>query len=432
MSIDATTASSIARSQPERQSDFPRRLSFAYLAFVLSALFNLLFLTFTVANAASLCILLFQATNSPPLPQADSILLGAIVVSLLVDLLYFSLRLHNRATSPYSRITYAAYFREKPASLLRLWGRPSHHRRLFFRWYAALTWMVPLDLCALLVCVLPVHLNANPHELFAQTPDMKVLDVYHQVLSAIATVLELVVAMECVLQMCQRCCGPVYPNVLVWHPQTGSLTNIHPHQYHEALVNRQITPPHNSHGVNSFAPVDQHPVHPPPAYGHQDIEDAYTAPHHQPLQYAPPQQQAYFQQQPYSQPPPLPSTRPTRKPYAQLRGEGEEQVEGQSKGGKVDKDEKVEEPEEGKEDDGEAVDEEEERGGEGGELGAETAPLVMMMSPALMDDDGAAAAPRPRVMLHVRPSDADRPDERSARLQSTSSPRHPVVHMSST
>ena len=445
MSLDATTASSIARSQPERSSDFAKCMSFPYCSFILSALFNLFFLLYTLVAASSLCILIYQHANNPPLSTTDLTLLGALVVALVIDVLYFSLRLHNRAKSPYSAITYTAYFREKPASVLRLWGKSSHHRRLYFRWHAALRWMVPLDVVALFLCVLPVHVNAQPMQLYDAQPVGHVIDVYHQALTMLATMLEIVVGMECVLELCRRCCGPEYPNVLLWHPETGNLTPVHPHEYHERMVHQQqqSTPPHTNRAVNSFAPSDDHPVYAPPAYGHQDMEDAYMLPPHPNMppqhQYAhqQPQQQRqppYMpQQQPYMQPP-TQYMQPLQQPYARLQrqqvGEDEEQVEGQPREGKANgKDEKV-----GRQNEGKTGDDEEdgEEGGEGGELGAATAPLVMMMSPALMDEDNAVAASRPRVMLRVRPSDADRAEERTPRQQALSPPRYAVVHMSST
>lgn len=468
MSCDATTASCIARSeQCERSTDSAKWLSFPFVSFLLSALFNFFFTLYTLCTATSLCILIYQlatarstatdgtstATEDSSVPATDKALMAAIVFSLLFDLLYFSLRLHNRAKSAHSRMTYAAYFREKPASLLRLWGRSPHHRRLFFRWYAALGWMTALDVLAVCVCVIPVQATAKPVEMYVWSPLDRPLDVYHQILSIMSTVLEMVVLLECVVEGCRRCCGPQHPNVMVWHPQTGSLTAIHPHQYQEALLQQQQqqggTPPHAGGGGGSFASLDDHPVHPPPAYGHQDMEDAYIVPSHphpyMAHQYGQPQQHQqlpYSHQQPYMQPPM--QFAPPHQLYAQQQQqpyvqqpyseqvEGEEQVEGRPRQVKVNHS-KVELQVEGKVD-GEV---EEERGeGEGGELGAVTAPLVMMMSPALMDDDSGAAAGAsasgPRVMLRVRPSDADRLEEHNSRSQALSSPRYAVVHMSST
>ena len=442
MSVSATTASSIARSQPSRSSDVAQRLSFPYFSFLFSALFNLFFLLFTLTTATSLCILVYERVTAT-LEPGDQVLMGTIVASLMVDLVFFSVWLHNRATSAYSRMTYAAYFREKPASLLRLWGKSSHHRRLFFRWHGALRWMTALDVVAVLVCVMPVHVNAKPGALYDGSPLARPLDVYHQVLTVLATMLELIVVCECVLEVCRRSCGPNYPNVMVWHPETGTLSPIHPHQYHDALLQQQqqTTPPHATRGVSSFAPTNDHPVYAPPAYGHQDIEDAYTQPH-MPQQYVQPAQQQhnpYSHQQRHMQTP-MAFVQPShQQSYArlqdeQLQVEGEEQVEGQPRRQRSKGDEKADDlakpapaAAEGEEDDEGGAE------GQGGELGAATAPLVMMMSPALMDEDDnpAADVSRPRVMLRVRPSDADRAEVNNPRPQVLSPPRYAVVHMSS-
>ena len=452
MSLDATTASSMARQQPQQSSDFPHKASLAFCSLVLSALFNLFFLFFTLINATALCMLLYQVSTATP-SLSDQFLLAAIVVSLLVDLLYFSLRLHNRATSPHSRITYAAYFREKPASLLRLWGVSSHHRRLFYRWQAALRFMLPLDLFAVVVCVVPVHAASSPAMLYQKEPVHNMVDMYHQALTMLSTMLELVVAMECVLEVCRRCCGPRYPQVLVWHPQTGSLSSIHPHEYQQALLQQQQTQPDHAAAARvsppRFVPSDEHPVHPPPAYGHQDIEDAYSMPpgphvphpymqpyphphahpqHHQQPQW---QQQPYYQPQPYKTPPKQQSRQRSQQPQLHAQpyhdeAHDEEQVEGRMREAKLD-DERAEGQMEGTA--AAQEDEEDEEGdGQGGELGAVTAPLVMMISPELDDD----VASRPRVMMRARASDADRLEEHNPRPQPLSPPRYAVVHMSST
>ena len=428
MSLDATTASGIARHEPERSSDSADKLSFAYFSLLLSALFNLFFLLFTACTAASFCILVYQAATYTAFPSEDQKLLVAIVVSLVIDLLYFSLRLHNRATSPNSTNTYAAYFREKPASLLRLWGRSSHHRRLFIRWQGALRWMVPLDMLAIVVCVIPVHSLAQPMQLYTTQSLAQWLDVYHQMLTAMSLMLEMVVALEVVLDALRRCCGPTHPNVLMWQPETGHLTPVHPHEYQEALIRQQqqSTPPHHSRGVSTFVADNDHPVYAPPAYGHQDVEDAYNSTHQQ---QQPRQPLPYHQQQPHMQ-----HSQSLHQPYARLHKEqqveDEGRLEGQPRHGKGERDnggvEGSRRPAAAEEEEGE------EGEGEGGELGAATAPLVMMMSPALMDEDGATAASRPRVMLNVRPSDADRAEVDNPRRQALSSPRYAVVHMSST
>ena len=414
MSVSATAASSIARNEPARSTDTVPKLSFAYISLLLSALFNLFFLLYTICTATSLCILILQYSNSDHDAFDDRYLLGAIVVSLFFDLLYFSLRLHNRAQSPYSTTTYAAYFREKPASLLRLWGRSSHHRRLYFRWQGALRWMVPMDVLALAVCVLPVHVNAQLMQSYVEPSVPKLLEVYHTVLTSMSWSLEAVVILECALEVVRRLFGPTYPNVLMWHPETGSLTPVHPHQYQEAMARHQ----QQLNSTLPFASAEDQPEYGPPAYGHQDLEDGYTMSQQLPqasyMQQSPHGAHAqYVQQQHYA-----------RQPSDQA--EGEQRAEGQPRVGKV----------EGKRANGRVKgagedNEGEEGQGEGGELGAATAPLVMMMSPALMDDDNvsAAAMSSPRVMLRVQPSDADSAEEHNPRV---ASPRYAVVHMSST
>ena len=456
MSVSAQMASNIARNEPERSTDTAERFSFANFSLLLSGLFTLLSCLFTVATVASFGIMAYQLGNTVDrkLPDSDNALLAAIMLSVIVDVLYFGFRLRSRSKSPYSNMTYAAHFREKPAAMVRLLGKSSHHRRLYFRWQGAMRWMVPLDVLAVVVCVIPVHVNSNPAALYKFQPLDTPLDAYHQVLAAMATMLEIVVGLECVLEMLRRCFGPEYPNLLMWHPQTGHLTPVHPHQYQEALLQqeqqRQMTPPHATRVVSAVASVDGHPVHPPPAYGHQDVEDAFPSPpnphmpsprmqpqlqphlqqqqlyyqqqqpYYQPQRYIQPhlqhyQQQPqlphpYYQQQPHMQPP-MQYSHPPHPPYPQPRHEqveGAEQVEGQPREGKVDKDEKDDEQVEGESGAGEPEGEEGEGYDRGGESGAATAPLVMMMSPALMDEESAAAASRPRVMLNVRPSDADR------------------------
>ena len=475
MFMDATTASSVVRDELKRTTYSVERLSFAYVSLLLSALFSLFFLLFTVCTATSFCIMVYQRAINRDSVTASSVMLPACAsFSLLVDLLFFSLRLHNRAKARDSRITYAAYFREKPASLMRLWGRSSHHRRLFIRWQGALVWMVPLDLLAVVLCVVPVHANANPMQLYLRASLDVPLDLYNHVLTAVSTCLEIVVALEFVVEVCRRCCGQ---NVVMLHPETGLLNLGHPHEYQEALQN---TPPQTSRTASSLAPDDEHPVYAPPAYGYQDLEDAH---HMQP------QQQSKHSQPQLHIPR---SMEPSQEAYTRLRNErleGEERGEGRLREGKVEEYESVNkrvrsapgfgtaaregEPDSPSErrkrqdEDGTAAAvacagprvmlrvrpsdadraerhrspraleeaEEEGGGGEGGELGAATEPLVMMMSPALMDDDGAAAegvGAGPRVMLRVRASDADRPDDRSeVRAQALNLPRYSVLHMSS-
>ena len=450
MSVSAQTASALARNEPPCSADCVDKLSFAYISLVLSVLFHLVFTLFTACTISTFFIIAYQLNNNDyedhKLPSSDNNLLAFTIVSALVDVLYFWCRLRNRAKSAHSATTYAAYFREKPAALFRLCRRSPHHRRMFFRWQGALRWMVPLDVIAVVVCVIPIHVNASPQLLYTMQGLDDPLNVYHYVLTAVSTVLEAVVAMECLLEFCRRWCGPEYPDMLLWHPQTGNLAPIHPHQYQEALLHHQHTPPHAVRAV-SYAPASAHPVHPPPAYGHQDVDGGFAAAAHQvhmPQQYMQPQrltyrqqylqqqnfaytnmqpqnvqphyQSYYAQQQPYMQPP-LQYAQPQQQQqyYARPHSEqleGEPRAEGQPRESKVDNDEKAD----GVVDGGTGAGGDkygEEVGGQGGEQGAATEPLVMMMSPALMDDDddANAAAPGPRVMLRVRPSDADRAED---------------------
>ena len=428
MTVSATAASSMARSEPAHTADTVRKLSFPYASLLLSALFNFIFLLFTICTATSLCILIQRYSSHPQDVFPDRFLLAAIVCSLAVDLLYFSLRLHNRAQTPNSSTTYAAYFREKPASLLRLWGRSSHHRRLYFRWQGhALRWMVPMDVLAVCVCVLPVHVTAAQMANYTGWDVPKLLIVYHTILTSMSWSLEAVVLLELLLSVVRRCVEPEQPNVLMWHPETGSLTPVHPHAYGEAMARQQ------SSSTLPFVAAHDQPEWGPPAYGEQDIEDSYTA---QQQQHNPTyiHQQSYGPHRAYS---PQKQHAQHARHHSDHQLEGAQRAEGQPQEGKA-------EHERGHRRQRSAVhpaaaaavdvNEGVEGQGEGGELGAATAPLVMMMSPAVMDEDNGAAslaATAPRVMLHVRPSDADATEQRNPRAAAMASPRYAVVHMSS-
>ena len=468
LSVGATTESRLTRQEPVRDSDFPKKLSFPYASFLVSALFNVFFLLWTLTTSVSLCIVLYQLLQPGGSTADNQQLTGVLSVSLLFDLLFFSWRLHNRASAAGSSIGRAAYFREKPAAIWRLCGSSPHHRRLFFRWQPLLRWMLPLDLLAFAICVLPVHVVLQPQQLYNWPADTLRLDAYQQALRIMATVMEVVVALEAVIELFRRCCGPRDTQyTVVWHPAARTPNG---QQYRQALLQR--TPPHTARGRFAFAPpASEHPVHPPPAY--EDIEHSYSMPpapppHLQQYQYPQPHSQQQQQQQhmPYYQqqlpypymPNPMqqhpypaphqPQSQPQPQPHQQHEEvEGAEQVEGRPREGKVD-DERAEGQVEGvrrqaRREGGEGVEGE---GGEGGEQGAVTAPLVMMMSPALMDEEGdgdgiaavstdgggGAALSWPRVMLSARASDADRLEAPNQRPQVLSPPRYAVVHMSST